>query len=79
MLYLNPTQSAVYMADLIFNFNKCCIWISLCIIIPTYFINLTLTSVVFEFKAGKAIPIVLPNLTLTSVVFEYKNTTKHYA
>ena len=35
-------------SNFIFNFNKCCIWIEICDYTTKEYINLTLTSVVFE-------------------------------
>ena len=55
----------------IFNFNKCCIWISqiynLCVIM----FHLTLTNVVFELSICHKAQREGHNLTLTNVVFEF--------
>ena len=54
----------------IFNFNKCCIWITKYSTLSGSCVNLTLTSVVFEWEIIRFFWVVGPNLTLTSVVFE---------
>ena len=42
--------SNMFILGLIFNFNKCCIWMGIAILIKLLQMHLTLTSVVFEFS-----------------------------
>ena len=65
-------RHVLYVSFLIylFNFNKCCIWITRYKASKQLGLNLTLTSVVFEFLNTISPPLMQSNLTLTSVVFE---------
>ena len=73
MLYLNATGTIKPVESVeVFNFNKCCIWIKeVYINVRRFEKNLTLTSVVFEYKTTIEGYFLLINLTLTSVVFEF--------
>ena len=78
LLVFNFNKCCIWMIEknknkdisLSFNFNKCCIWIVFCIIHFAPSLNLTLTSVVFEYPAYRQANIGYLHLTLTSVVFE---------
>ena len=61
--------------SIIFNFNKCCIWIQIVCFCYAVVGDLTLTSVVFELLHPIHLINHQKNLTLTSVVFEFQNFT----
>ena len=60
-----------------FNFNKCCIWMQFQYHLHLVHVNLTLTSVVFEYCNWKGYFLFPLYLTLTSVVFEFRSFLWH--